>query len=120
LPDAKTSVDEVIEALKLADAYDFVMEKGGVDAQLTDMGMNLSGGQRQRLSIARAILKKSPVMIFDEATSALDRESEQAIQNTIKKLSENHIIIVIAHRKTSIKDADSIIELKNGTLLNEA
>ena len=81
-------------------------------------GIRLSGGQKQRLSIARAILKKSPIILLDEATSSLDAESEEVVQSAIKNLTKNKTTLVIAHRLSTIHNADKIFVLKNGKILD--
>ena len=81
-------------------------------------GVRLSGGQKQRISIARAVLKKSPIILLDEATSSLDSDSEQIVQNAIRNLTKNKTTLVIAHRLSTIHDADKIFVLKNGLILD--
>ncbi|MDR2511340.1 MAG: ABC transporter ATP-binding protein/permease [Bacteroidales bacterium] len=109
---------KVEEAAKIANAHDFIlMLENGYETDIGDMGNKLSGGQRQRISIARAILKNAPIIIFDEAVSALDNESERAIANAINNLKKNHTIIMIAHRLSSVKNADVVVELSNGKIL---
>lgn len=106
---------EMMEALKKAEAYKFVMEKDKkLDTFIGIGGGQLSGGQKQRLAIARAILKDPPIFILDEATSALDRENEMAIQKTLDNISGGRTTIVIAHRLTTIQDADKIYVMSNG------
>ena len=107
----------VVQALKDANAYDFVSELGGCDAVLEEGGSNLSGGQRQRIAIARAIYKEASLLLFDEATSALDNESEAKIQEALKKYTQGKISITIAHRLSTIKDADRILFLRNGKII---
>ena len=80
-------------------------------------GVRLSGGQKQRISIARAMLKKSPIILLDEATSSLDSDSEQIVQNAIRNLTKNKTTLVIAHRLSTIHDADKIFVLKNGSII---
>ena len=80
--------------------------------------MRLSGGQKQRISIARAILKKSPIILLDEATSSLDADSEQIVQNAISNLTKNKTTLVIAHRLSTIHNADQIFVLKNGSIIS--
>ena len=81
-------------------------------------GVRLSGGQKQRISIARAILKKSPIILLDEATSSLDADSEEIVQNAIKNLTKNKTTLVIAHRLSTIHNADKIFVMKNGKIIN--
>ena len=89
----------------------------GYDTNIGDRGAKLSGGQRQRLSIARAVLKNPPVLILDEATSALDTESERLVQDALTNLMKNRTSIVIAHRLSTIRNADEIIVLKEGEII---
>lgn len=112
------SRDAVIEAAKMAQAHDFIMELPKTyDTKIEEHGKNLSGGQRQRLSIARAIMKKSPILIFDEATSAIDNETEAAIQQSMAKLKSDHTIIIIAHRLSTVRNADIIFVLEKGVII---
>ncbi len=108
----------VIEAAKMAQAHTFISElPEGYDTKVQEYGKNLSGGQRQRLSIARAILKKSPILIFDEATSAIDNETEAALQQSMAALRLNHTIIIIAHRLSIVRTADTIFVLNAGCIV---
>lgn len=107
----------VIEALKLANAYEFVEQMGGIYTILQEHGKNLSGGQKQRIAIARALYKKPDFLIFDEATSALDNESEKAIVATINNLRQNHLVLIIAHRLSTIENADTIIVIDKGEVV---
>lgn len=110
--------DDVINAAKAANAHDFIMETpDGYESNIGERGGKLSGGQRQRLSIARALLKDPPILIFDEATSSLDTESERLVQDAIEKLKENRTILVIAHRLTTIKNADIICVIHEGEIV---
>ena len=109
--------DEIIEAAKLAYAHDFIMEAGGYNTRIGENGSRFSGGQRQRLAIARAFLKKAPILILDEATSALDSESEFLIKKAIENISENKTIIAIAHRISTIQNADGILVFDKGCLV---
>lgn len=108
--------EEIIEAAKNANAHEFIMElPQGYDTYIGQRGIKLSGGQKQRLSIARVFLKNPPVLIFDEATSALDNESEKVVQASLEKLSKDRTTFVIAHRLTTIRNAQRIIVLtENG------
>lgn len=104
--------EEVIEAAKKAHAHDFIMGlPDGYDTDIGQRGIKLSGGQKQRLSIARVFLKNPPVIIFDEATSSLDNDSEQAVQSSLEKLSDNRTTLVIAHRLSTVRNAQRIIVL---------
>ncbi len=112
------SREAVIEAAKIANAHDFIMEmEDGYDTVIGDRGMNLSGGQRQRISIARAVLKNPPILILDEATSSLDTESERLVQEALAKVMTNRTSIVIAHRLSTIQNADEILVLVKGQIV---
>jgi len=114
------SENEVIRAAKIANAHDFILQtEQGYQTNIGDKGTKLSGGQRQRISIARAVLKNPPILILDEATSALDSESEKAVQNALTKLMQNRTSIVIAHRLSTIRDADKIIVLQEGKIIEQ-
>ncbi len=116
--DKEVSEEEVIRAAKIANAHDFILEtENGYQTVIGDRGSKLSGGQRQRLSIARAILKNPPILILDEATSALDTESEYLVQDAIEKLMNNRTSVVIAHRLSTIKNADEIIVMDKGKII---
>ena len=108
--------EEIIEATKLANAHDFIMElPNGYDTDIGQRGIKLSGGQKQRLSIARVFLKNPPILIFDEATSALDNESENIVKESLEKLAKNRTTIVIAHRLSTVRNAERILVLtENG------
>ncbi len=109
-PDA--SDEEVVRAAKRANAHEFIMSfPDGYDTDIGQRGVKLSGGQKQRLSIARVFLKNPPVLIFDEATSALDNESEQVVQKSLESLAKNRTTFVIAHRLTTIRNAEKILVL---------
>ena len=115
-PDA--TMEEIITAAKIANAYDFIIKKdGGFESIIGDRGSKLSGGERQRLTIARAVLKNPPILILDEATSALDTESERLVQDAINNMMQNRTSIVIAHRLSTIRHADEIIVLQKGTIV---
>ena len=118
---SKDATDEqVIEALKIANAYEFVENlPQGMDTNIGDSGNKLSGGQKQRLSIARAVLKNPPILILDEATSALDTESEQLVQIALEQLMENRTSLVIAHRLSTIQKADTIVVMQNGAIVEQ-
>ncbi len=114
------SEEEVIRAAKLAHAHEFILEmEDGYQTDIGDNGVRLSGGQRQRLAIARAILKKAPILIMDEATSALDNESERAIQEAMEEVTKGRTTFIIAHRLSTIEHADKIIVMQNGQVAEE-
>ncbi|WP_162551056.1 ABC transporter ATP-binding protein [Paenibacillus tepidiphilus] len=114
-PDATEA--EIIKALQGANAYEFVMElPQGIDTEIGEHGSRLSGGQRQRLAIARAMLKDAPILLLDEATAALDNESEKMVQQAIRKLMKNKTTLVIAHRLSTVQNADLILVLEDGEI----
>jgi subfamily B ATP-binding cassette protein MsbA len=111
---------EIIAALKIANAWEFVKDlPKTIDTNIGDSGNKLSGGQKQRLSIARAVLKNPPIMILDEATSALDTESERLVQNALENMMKNRTSIVIAHRLSTIQNADTIVVLNKGRIVEQ-
>ena len=113
------SDEEVIEACKYAASDDFINKlPQGYDTMIGENGVRLSGGQKQRISIARAILKGSPIILLDEATSSLDAESEEIVQNAINNLTKNKTTLVIAHRLSTIHNADKIFVMKQGKVIN--
>ncbi|TDT45576.1 ATP-binding cassette, subfamily B, MsbA [Maribacter spongiicola] len=112
--------EEIIAAAKIANAHDFIMDlPNGYDTNIGDSGNKLSGGQKQRLSISRAVLKNPPIMILDEATSALDTESERLVQDALEKMMKNRTSIVIAHRLSTIQNADTIVVLLKGEIVEQ-
>ncbi|OMP31240.1 ABC transporter ATP-binding protein [Mangrovimonas sp. DI 80] len=112
--------EEIIEALKIANAWEFVSTlPNGIETNIGDSGNKLSGGQKQRLSIARAVLKNPPIMILDEATSALDTESERLVQDALEKMMMHRTSIVIAHRLSTIQNADEIIVMQKGQIVEQ-
>ena len=114
------TMDQVIEAAKIANAHDFIMDsENGYDTMIGDRGGRLSGGQRQRISIARAILKNPPILILDEATSALDTESEHLVQEALDRLMKSRTTVAIAHRLSTIKHADVIYVLHEGKIVEQ-
>lgn len=120
LSNINASEDEIIEALKIANAWEFVKDlPQGIHTNIGDGGGKLSGGQKQRLSIARAVLKNAPILILDEATSALDTESERLVQDALEKVMKNRTSIVIAHRLSTIQNADQIVVMKKGEIVEQ-
>ena len=118
--DLNRSDAEIIAAAKAAHAYDFIKElPDGFDTIVGESGARLSGGQQQRLSIARALLKNAPILILDEATSALDTESEREVQKALENLMQNRTTFVIAHRLSTIRNADRIIVIQEGRIVEE-
>ena len=112
--------EEIINAAKIANAHDFILEQPqGYQTNIGDSGTKLSGGQQQRISIARAVLKNPPIMILDEATSSLDTQSEKSVQDALDKLMKNRTSIVIAHRLSTIQNADLIVVLRKGTIVEQ-
>jgi len=108
---------EIIRALKRANAYDFVMRlPKKIDSQIGERGVRLSGGQKQRIQIARAILKNAPILILDEATSSLDSQSEIEVQKGLENLMKNKLVVIIAHRFSTIQNVDSIIVVDKGVV----
>jgi len=117
-PDA--TIEEVAAAARIANAHNFILEtEGGYETNIGDRGTKLSGGQRQRICIARAILSNPPIMLLDEATSALDTESEKLVQDALNNLMKNRTSLIIAHRLSTIQNADCIIVLENGVIVEQ-
>jgi ATP-binding cassette subfamily B protein len=113
------SEEDVVEALKLAHAWDFVSSlKDQIYTKLADGGMRLSGGQKQRLALARALIRKPRVLLLDEATSAVDPETEKRLTETIKTLSPGRTIVIVSHRMESVKFCDKVLTLANGRVLS--
>ena len=111
--------DEINTACKFAAADEFIEKlPSKYETLIGENGIRLSGGQKQRISIARAILKKSPIILLDEATSSLDADSEEIVQNAITNLTKNKTTLVIAHRLSTIHNADKIFVLKNGEIVD--
>lgn len=116
-PDA--SDKEVIQALKLANAYDFVSKLPvGLESEIGERGVKLSGGQKQRIQIARAILKDAPILILDEATSSLDAKSEKEVQDGLDTLMQKKLVLIIAHRFSTIQNVDKVIVLDHGKIVD--
>jgi ATP-binding cassette subfamily B protein len=114
------SEEEIVAAATAALVDDFVSElEHGYDSIVGERGVMLSGGQKQRLAIARALLKDAPILLLDEATSALDAESERLVQLALGRLMEGRTTLVIAHRLATIRDADRILVLDKGRLIDE-
>jgi len=112
------SQEEVVEAAKAAEAHEFITNlPDGYETKVGERGVKLSGGQRQRIDIARAILKDPDIMILDEATSDVDTETEMLIQRSLDALTENRTTFAIAHRLSTIKDADQIVVLEDGEIV---
>lgn len=116
-PGAKEA--DIVRALKLANAYDFVMKlPKGLDSEVGERGVRLSGGQKQRIQIARAILKNAPILILDEATSSLDAKSEKEVQDALENLMKDKLVIIIAHRFSTIQNVNKIIVLNKGRIVD--
>ena len=112
------TMEQVVAAAKIANAHEFIMEKEeGYQTNIGDRGVKLSGGQRQRLSIARAVLRNPPILILDEATAALDTHSEKVVQEALERVMSNRTTIAIAHRLSTVKDADEIIVIDGGRIV---
>ncbi len=112
------SMDEVIAAAKKARCHEFIMElPNQYQTLIGEGGASLSGGEKQRISIARAMLKDAPIIIFDEATANIDPENEDKLKDAIESLTEDKTVIMIAHRLKTIRNADQILVLKNGQIV---
>lgn len=112
--------DEITEALKIANAWEFVKDLPlQMETNIGDSGNKLSGGQKQRISIARAVLKNPPIMILDEATSALDTQSERLVQKALENMMMNRTSLVIAHRLSTIQNADLIVVMQRGEIVEQ-
>jgi len=117
-PDA--TEEDIIKAAKAAAADEFIRElPEGYETRMGEHGVKLSGGQRQRIAIARAVLRDAPILLLDEATSALDMEAEKAIQKSLAKLQKGRTTLVIAHRLSTIRNADQIIALEDGQIVEK-
>ena len=112
------TMDQIIKCATIAGANDFILElPNGYNTIIGEKGMGLSGGQKQRIAIARAILANPKILIFDEATSALDYESESIIQNNLKEICKGRTVLIIAHRLSTLKDAQKIMVIDKGELV---
>jgi len=112
--------EDIISAAKAANAHDFIMRMpNGYDTNIGELGTKISGGEKQRLSIARAILKNAPILILDEATSSLDTEAEIEVQEALDNLMKGKTTLMIAHRLSTIRNADRIIVLVNGEIVEQ-
>jgi subfamily B ATP-binding cassette protein MsbA len=112
--------EEIVAAAKLANADEFIAKMPhGYDSIVGERGDTLSGGQRQRIGIARALIRKSPILILDEPTAALDTESERLVIEGLERLMKGRTVIMIAHRLSTIRDADKIIVLKDGVVAEQ-
>ena len=117
---AGASREEIIRAAKLANIHDFIESlPEGYDTAVGERGLKLSGGEKQRLAIARVILKGSPILIFDEATSSLDSKSEKVILEALSSVAQTHTTLVIAHRLSTITDADQILVMDKGRIVEK-
>lgn len=113
-----TSDEDVIKALQLANAWDFVSKlPKGIENEVGERGVRLSGGQKQRIQIARAILKNAPILILDEATSSLDAKSEKEVQDALENLMKHKLVIIIAHRFSTIQNVDKVLVVDSGTIV---
>ena len=120
LSNSKADSNHIIDAAKIANANEFIEKiEDKFESNVGDGGGKLSGGQKQRISIARAVLNNPPIMILDEATSSLDSESEKLVQDALEKLMKNRTSIIIAHRLSTIKNADIIIVMNNGEIVEK-
>jgi ATP-binding cassette, subfamily B, bacterial HlyB/CyaB len=120
LVDPATPMEKVIAAASFTGAHDFILEfPDGYDTVVGERGGALSGGQRQRIAIARALISDPRILIFDEATSALDYESERVIQHNMKRIAAGRTVFIIAHRLSTVRQADRIITLEHGRIIEE-
>jgi subfamily B ATP-binding cassette protein MsbA len=114
------TMEQVVAAAKIANAHNFIIEtEKGYETNIGDRGAKLSGGQRQRICIARAVLANPPIMLLDEATSALDTESEKLVQDALNNLMKNRTSLIIAHRLSTIQNADNIVVLDKGKIVQQ-
>jgi len=118
--DIRKSDEEIVKAAKAANAHDFILKlPEGYDTVIGEQGVKLSGGERQRISIARALLKDAPILILDEATSSLDSEAEAEVQDAVDRLIKGRTTLMIAHRLSTIRNADRIIVIVDGRIVEE-
>ena len=118
--DPSAGLERVVEAAKVANIHDFISNlPEGYDTQVGERGVTLSGGEKQRVCLARAILRDPPIVILDEATSALDSNSEQLIQESLKRILVKKTAIIIAHRLATIQHADRIVALDRGQIVDQ-
>jgi len=118
--DIERTEEDIINAARAANAHDFIAKlPDGYDSNIGELGTKLSGGEKQRISIARALLKNAPILILDEATSSLDTEAEIEVQEALDNLMKGRTTLVIAHRLSTIRNADRIIALVNGKIVEE-
>jgi ATP-binding cassette subfamily B protein len=116
---SEATEEQIIEALKKANAYDFVKKfPKGLDSEVGERGVRLSGGQKQRIQIARAILRSAPILILDEATSSLDSKSEREVQDALHHLMKDRLVIIIAHRFSTIQNVNKIIVIDDGKVVD--
>ena len=116
----EASMDEIIAAAKLANAHEFIVNgphPEGYETEVGEKGFKLSGGEKQRVAIARAILRNPPILILDEATSALDTVTEKLVQEALNRVMSNRTVFAIAHRLSTIRNADLIIVMQNGKIV---
>ena len=114
------SFEEVVKAAKIANAHDFILQlPEGYDTIVGERGVGLSGGQKQRISLARALLKDPSIIILDDTTSAVDMETEAIIQSELSRIDSNQTVFIIAHRISSIKDADLILVIEDGKIIEQ-
>jgi ATP-binding cassette, subfamily B, bacterial HlyB/CyaB len=120
LTDPAMAMERVVVAAKLAGAHEFILElPNGYDTMVGERGASLSGGQRQRIAIARALVGDPRILIFDEATSALDYESERVVQESMRSIVKGRTVLIIAHRLSTVRNADRIIALERGRLVED-
>ncbi len=116
----EASNEEVVDAAKAANAHDFIMALGsGYETEVGEKGAELSGGQRQRIAIARAVIRRAPILLLDEATASLDSESEALVQEALNRLMQERTVVVVAHRLSTIEKAHKIIVVAAGRVVEE-